>query len=140
MSNNTEFKWTDALITEFFTKWITDDLRLPEQMQKFKESKQPKKVMFTTSDGIDIAIGDEYWYVTKDLKIYGSECDSMTGGLVVSNSRQGDVFFSTEESARSYILDNKQLFSLKEIRTIGNVGENNPYYKKLVALAESKLK
>lgn len=48
-------------------------------------------------------------------------------------------YFSTKEAAKEYVLDNKPLLSLKEIREVGNAEKNNHYYKRLVTLAESKL-
>jgi len=139
---STEFQWNDETVLEFVQFTLKNSPLLQGRradIKQFKENKQPK-IMFTTSDGVDIAIGDRYYYVTREFNSYLDTCDSLSGGKFVSGTRVGDVYFSTEAAAEDFILENKPLLSLKEILSVGNTGENNPYYKKLVDIAKSKLK
>lgn len=60
--------------------------------------------IFTTEDNIRIKIGDQYWYVRKDRKVFMDTADSHTGGRVVAHGleRIGDKFFGIRENAHHY--------------------------------------
>lgn len=107
-----------------------------------------RPAIFTTEDGVDISIGDPYWYVTNDYKLYRGVCDSYTGGLVVAHRRVGDKYFSTKEKAEEYVFYKKELFSLDEImdilRTMSDYAkghDNKSYLRgKFFELSKDKLK
>ena len=139
MSNNTEFKWTPDLIAEFLRDYLEKNGTVAELMEQFKESKQPKELLFTTEDGVSV-YKDYSGRISIVYNDFSYNYDWSVSDIIPQLNDYGNVkYFSTKECAKQYIIDNQTLFSLKEIRSIGNVGENNPYYKKLVALAESKL-
>ncbi len=108
-------------------------------IDKISHHKEP---LFVTEDGVSIHkdYSGRISTVYEDFS-FNYDC---TMEYILSERETPHTFtikyFSSKEAAEEYIIDNKPLCSLKEIRSIGRVGENNLYYKKLVALAESKLK
>lgn len=105
-------------------------------IDKIKKYKEP---IFETEDGNHISIGDDYWYVTRIYSIYPDKCNSMTGAKIIANGRAGDKYFSSEEAAKEWVLFNKPLLSLNEIKNIGQIDPENIYFKRFINAANNKL-
>lgn len=101
-----------------------------------------KEAVFTTEDGIAI-YKDYSGKISTVYEDFSFNYDCPMRQILSEREKNYPFtikYFSTKEAAREFIIDNKPLLSLKEIREVGHAEKNNPYYKKLVALAESKLK
>jgi hypothetical protein len=97
-----------------------------------------KEPDFFSEDGIPIYEGDKVALLSTDNWIVTFPVNAP---LRPFKGDHGQFkYFSSESAANEYVLNNKPLLSLKEILSVGNTGENNPYYKKLVDIAKSKLK
>ncbi len=109
-------------------KWGNLNVLLSEAI-KFK---QP---LFTTEDGVDIFEGDKYFICTASL----SNCINNEG--IVSKFFKPNPnykYFSTKEKAEEYILMNKPVLSLKEIKETTTI--KGLSLKKLEKLVQQKLK
>lgn len=137
MSNNTEFKWDDETVLEFIEFTLKTSPLLQGRradIQQFKESKKP---LFITEDKVDVFRGGEVCLLSTDNWLISYPVKAPEKPF--KGDKNQFKYFSSKEAANEYILYNKPLLSLQEIITTGNAQENNPYYIKLVALAESKL-
>lgn len=102
-----------------------------------------KQVVFTTEDGVG-------YYEDERKPIY---CIHTRNGYISAGAWHIDVhpeyydglknhyehFFSTKEKAEEYCLWQKPMFSLQEIKEIGNVNDGNPFFQKLIQKAKDKL-
>lgn len=85
-----------------------------------KKAKQP---LFTTEDGVDIFVGDNYYeLITPDFYLKSSVWNILTCKTrdninydQKSNLKNGRMWFSTKEAAEEYILMNKPNYSLNDI-------------------------
>lgn len=94
----------------------SNDGGFSEDISLVKKVKEP---LFTTEDGMEIYRGDRYWIVdSSTFRIFS--CKSF--GVVLKHS--SDLYFSSEEIAKDYILKNKPLLSLKDVFSV------YPEYKK----------
>jgi len=144
---STEFQWNDETVLEFVQFTLKNSSLLQSRyadIKQFKLSKQHKKVIITTEDGVD-------YYENEKKDIYGVHTRGgyNSVGAWKSNVHKQfypvlkehyELFFSTKEIANEYILNNKPLLTLNEIRKVGNCEDNNIYYRRLVDIAKSKLK
>jgi len=85
-----------------------------------------KKYHFTTSDGIPIFEGDYWWWVNQQFSIYNFLVSKFGG-----NCNDTRFAFSTEKLARDYILENKPIFTMQNIKAI--LGNN-------IAISTDKVK
>lgn len=150
LSDGEVFAIGDKLEHDLLPGWEIDSFEITEKdlivnakdngyWEPLKAIKRTR-IIFTTEDGVGIAIGENYWYVTDAFQIWPSICDSMTGGKVVANRELGEKYFFTKEKAEEYRLYNAPLLSLEEVkRHGGNVDYDNPYFKTLIEKAKDKL-
>ena len=134
----------EEIITRFEIAEFKDEIKvfcddsfgyyLLEHIQKL-----PKKdPLFTTEDGVDVFIGDYFWYV-------GDEFTINNGKAFDKGIRSYVKHFSTKEKAEEYILLNKPCLSLNDLLflwkdCITTTGLNDTrFYNKVKALAKSKL-
>jgi hypothetical protein len=94
----------------------------------------PKPVLFTTADNVEIREGDECWWV----------CNWEVVHFEAMNEKTGKNTFSTKEAAEQYILHNKPELSLEEISKLWQETYKSDrfkhciFYKKLLSLVQSK--
>ena len=108
--------------------------RLHYNLNNLKKGKQP---LFTTEDGVDIFDGDIFYSTRKDcsgriIKYEGNFFE------IASTKCKEFVDFSTKEKAEEYILMNKPVLSLKEIKETTTI--KGLSLKKLEKLVQQKLK
>lgn len=133
MSNDT-FKWDDNTVKEFInfcrrSHSISDIDYLGMDIEKFKKSKEPKP-LFTTSDGVQIFEGMEYWYLLKD-NLVPYKCTYAGKGF------EPPITFSTKEKAEEWLLLNQPCLSVNDILNISNWQyENTP---EVIRLRKSNL-
>lgn len=135
---NNEFKWTDELVEEYgnWFKRQSDVFVCHPQvaLEQFKESKTKKQPIFVTEDGKPLYDGDEVWDVGLDeWQLIKTKCRKVVN-VGWFNSHK---MFSTEQAAKSYILENKPCLSIKEIDlcTHGHILDD----AKLLTLTKQKL-
>ncbi len=84
--------------------------------KRFIESSSDwRKAYFTSTDNIDIFIGDTYYVAQVDRK------DNLRGEYIEFilsefSDKSGDIFFAKKENAEKYIAENSKRFSLEDIR------------------------
>ena len=79
-------------------------------------AKKAKTPLFTTEDGVDIYEGDKFYWLDKGLNINNSGYSTDKGFPHIT------LYFSTKEKAEEYIIMNKPVLSLNDIKeTILNV-------------------
>lgn len=90
-------------------------------LQNVTKFKQP---LFTTEDGVDIFEGDEYILVRKGA-VSKNLCTftyTAVSGESMWNSKQKDyTLFSTKEAAEEYILMNKPVLSINDLKACGDL-------------------
>jgi hypothetical protein len=136
---SSEFKITDELVKQFLyrTGSVGGDItRLYEEWDKFKESKQ-RAPLFITEDGVKIFDHEEVFYTCVVGQSWGCSKTNARKELIPVPSYF--KYFSTEELCKEYILMNKPLLSLNEIKKIGQIGEENIYFERLIQAAKVKL-
>lgn len=126
---------------------------MDDKLQTLTE--QPKQVLFTTEDGVEIKSGDKYSVVwLKDfkeskIKMWDSTFDEIAEPLLEDETwSDGAKFFSTKEAAEQYILENKPCLSvndaMKLIRQLSDTakGKDNKSYlfQEITKLAKDKIK
>ncbi len=88
------------------------------------EKVKPKEVLLT-NDGVSIHEGDKFWYVN----VIGNEyllCENIAPSVPPSNPNYQKTCFSTEELAKSYILNNKPVMvALNEVMEAIRKGNDN---------------
>lgn len=93
-----------------------------------------KKPLFKTEDGVDIFDGNNYWFVTKKLDFLGA--GTIMKGMSKNNP---DTFkFSTKEKAEEFIVMNKLLLSINDIKK--HIGLCSVELLELKNLVNSRLK
>lgn len=103
-------------------------------------TEQPKQVLFTTEDGVEVHYNDNCWIVENgnDMPFQWIKCCK-------EGMSEKYKYFSTKEAAVQYILDNKPCLSLKEVKDywskhycgdfmVADFAEN------ITALAKNKIK
>ena len=144
MSSN-KFEWTDELVKEFAYDWLDDNFERfkvgESRLEKFKESKTKKPVLFTTEDGVEIR--DELVNVYLVCGDFSFDYDCLAREVAPSclpPSRH--KIFSTKEKAEEYILMNKPCLSLRDVlRTSAIFGYALvPFEKEIEELAKTKIK
>ena len=91
-----------------------------------------KKPLFTTEDGVDIFENDEVYFVNKIGDVFH------TNHLKIKKYQSHLLYFSTKEAAEEYILMNKPVLSLKEIKETTTI--KGLSLKKLEKLVQQKIK
>ena len=102
-------------------------------LNSLKKAKQP---LFTTEDGVDIFEGDKYYPVNKTYWIVNEP--ENTCKINYETYHKNTNNFSTKEKAEEYILMNKPVLSLKEIKETTTI--KGLSLKKLEKLVQQKLK
>lgn len=98
-----------------------------------------KKPLFTTEDDVDIFEGDEYYHTKPDFKIsYGGKADNMVSGNLIGI--KGYHYFSTKEAAEEYIVMNKPVLSLNDIKNYNNATVYTIVANNLKDLVKSKIR
>lgn len=109
------------------------------------------KPLLTTEEGVDLFVGDKYWFVWVVSKGIpkGHQMNTPYEGTVIELDRDSDwsedaKFFSTKELAQEYIVKDKKIFSLTEIIQIlslplYNNHTNKKYVEKFKEIAFKKL-
>lgn len=137
---STGFKITDELVKEFFNQLFSEyhNSIVIESWNKFLESKQQKK-LFTTEDNVDIFQKDIVWAV-RHFDFHVTSFEAGLGSYTL-NDKSKNVwrYFSTEQLATEWVLYNKPLLSLNEIKQIGKVEGSNVYFERLIVEAKNKL-
>lgn len=123
-ANNTCGCGNDKSLMYFSTKILA---------QEFCD-KYNKRVIFTTSDGVDKYIGDDWWHVYSNFKLHKFTISEF-GGRCSDTARS----FSTEEKANEYILMNKPLLSIKDIQIHITGTTEGALITRVKTLAKSKL-
>lgn len=88
-----------------------------------------KKFLFTTVDGVDIFVGDKYWFVYSWITKEATAHDAIYHDLP-------KYYWSTKKAAEEYILFNKPCLSLEDVKKLD---PNNYAWGKLVGLVKSKI-
>lgn len=96
-----------------------------------EEISKAKLPLFTTNDGKEIFDGDDCWYV------YSFSMAPMKWTAKLPFNKTGN-FFSSEEAANEWILENKPCLSVQEIETILTTG-NYGWISKIRKLASQKV-
>lgn len=110
----------------------------------------PRKPLFTTEDGKEIFSGDKYWTVfnedwVKDchnliaFEIYGPH-DAVLAEKYPGIPPNGQNCFSTKEAAEEYVLMNKPMLSLSDIKYAINPHGTNRAWELIQQKAKSKMK
>jgi hypothetical protein len=87
--------------------WITYD----GGSQQFSNTIKVKDKLFTTEDGVDIYMDDSFWFIERDdNRIFNVDAISSSG------KNRFIKYFSTEEAAQKYLINNKVCLSLDDIR------------------------
>lgn len=106
--------------------------------KEYIESIKPKPI-FRTLEGIDMYVGDTYFYTIIDEvypKVYQNTV--LTNTKYNTNKENSIKYFSTKENAEDYIIMNKASFSVNDINTI--VYLNSYALQQLKNKAKEKLK
>lgn len=122
---------------EVWGEWVSgiNGMVLLSQIEKRKE----RKYLFTTTDGIYIHEGQEYWFVFPQYTLGNvkSATSKMTGSLST---------FSTQEAAKEWLLFNKPVLSLNDLISVWSngfpleVAKTAPLFNSFKKLAQEKLK
>lgn len=108
----------------------------------FKDLKH-RKLLLTSSDGIDYYEGqmkDIYGVHTKEGYNYiGAWHVDGHPEFYPALRNHYEHFFSTKEAAEKWVLYNKPLLSLNEIKNIGQTDPENIYFKRLIYAAKNNL-
>ena len=111
-------------------------------LSKIPETLKSKPTpLFTTEDGVDVKLGDSYWYVNMQLKLH-KLCANKTMAWA-RHLMPSEKIFSTEEKAEEYILMNKPCLSVQNLIDHFNshhFGQGEYQLQRLKELAKSKLK
>jgi len=91
-------------------------------------------VLFTTEDGVEIKDRVTDYYAVRDFKRSG-RCN----GMAWYHPETGEKYFSTPEAAEQYILENKKLFSLQEIKQYVGIYSSDFCLEKFELSAKLKL-
>lgn len=97
-----------------FPSWIKEHLQSKQSppLSEIKEG-EDKPVLFTTEDGVDIKIGDDYWVwdfgELNNIHRVNKASRTHTGSGIYRK------YFSTKEAAEQYIIDNKPCLSLNDV-------------------------
>lgn len=136
-----DFKWTEGKVREF-SKWIIGPESgafpsLDEAINTFKKLKG-RVPLFTTEDGINIYEGGRAWHVDEDFNIDFYDFIVYANKSDLTHYPHRYKYFSSEDLAKEYVLNNKPLFSLNEIIKIK---ENKGYslIDELINIAKSKI-
>lgn len=86
---------------------------------KVQKAKQP---LFTTEDGVDMYVGDEYWFLINMKHLVNL---TVLPAHKPSEFKDNMKRFSTKEKAEEYILLNKPCLSLQDIITLKNKNYKN---------------
>jgi len=157
-----EFVWTDELVKEFAYNWLDDNFEKfkvgESRLEKFKESKTKKPVLFTTEDGVDIEQGNpnDIWRVFITPSSYEAWKPIQMGIPQYINSKD-EKYFYYKKSAEEYILMNKPCLSIADVynlcialqfhNRVHDRADEDYYavyvdllYKRLKELAKTKIK
>lgn len=77
--------------------------------------RQKKLPLFKTEDGVDIFEYNDFWYLTKELKLKHWKPEVMASFEVNKVYLQDKIKFSTKEKAEEYVYQHKPRFSFKDI-------------------------
>lgn len=133
------------IICDFFIKkdggiLARDSFQTAEFIQDIAKLKQ---LLFTTEDGVAYYEGE--W---KDIYgIHTKDGNNSVGAWAIDGHPQYyeglrahyEHLFSTKEKAEEWVQWQKPMFSLQEIKEIGNVDDGNPFFQKLIQKAKDKL-
>lgn len=142
MNTQDNFQWTDEAIEDFVIRYnnisgmITGSDPIIQAIKEYKANKT-KPVLFTTGDGVEIKAGDEYFSVWDNFQI--SHYFATKGGYYDATYHKS--CFSTYEKAKEYVLMNKPILSVQEVRVRLHGYFKNPSdaFEVLKQLAKSKL-
>lgn len=143
------FQWTDELVSDFLKYHFGQFEPLNTSMEQFKSSKSPKKEweVWLTEDGVEVPIieGNKLFYV----ETFTYKIGSMTFADHVNvNGIRGKFpqfkYFSTREAAEAYILNNRPLLSLSDVKEalfkqLGDTPNARYLLEPLTALVKQKL-
>ena len=138
MGNTNQF-WDDKTVLEFVEFTLNTSPIFQgrnKDLEDFKKSKEVKKEpLFTTNDGKQIFEGDTYWTMDKENLHYWYA--GAASKIFESGKNSFQLYFSTKDAAKEYLLLNKPCLSLKDIYSI-DYGNTKP--NKVVVVDHSKLK
>lgn len=147
--------WTDELVKEYASLYIKESWEQLGELKKnitsieqFKSSKAPKKEheVWLTEDGVEVPIveGNQLFYVSGfDFKMsYFAFTDTVNVEGLRGKFPQFK-YFSTREAAETYILNNRPLLSLNDVRSVlaklVNVRQASDSMQELTALVKQRL-
>ena len=87
-----------------------------------------KQPLFTTSDNVEIFVGDEYWFVNR----WGVYNKTASEGTYLDLE---DYYFSSKAKAEEYVLMNKPCLSLNDI-----LNSNLKFNPKRITVVKDKLR
>lgn len=91
-----------------------------------------KTLILSTEDGVDIYVGDRFWFIERyDYTIFNAEAISSIG------KSPSTKYFSTEEAAQKYVLKNKPCLSFDDVKRALSLNLNESIT--LMDLIKSKL-
>jgi hypothetical protein len=141
-----EFVWTDELVKELLNviseKLSGDGTTIQihhSAVERFKQSKQPKReVLFVTEDGVEIFLKQyKIWVVNHKWEFYWKYAEAYVNG-----DCKYFKIFADKEKAEEYILLNKPVLSVNDVRNVFEMHTAMDYFmqKKLIDLAKEKIK
>ena len=148
--SNDKFVWNDTLVKEAI-KYCLDDnagtltpFGIEKNIKDFIASKQQsvsKDKLFTTSDGVAVYEGDEFWLLFTAPDSIGNPYKTKARKELLP-FRSYQKTFSTEEVSKNWVLMNKPLLSVNDVfKVLGEVlAFPDATLSEIKKLAESKLK
>ena len=103
--------------------------------EEAKEYIEKNKVLFTTEDGVDIKIGDTYYFVDTDDNLVHIQSAHVRSGLYTERA-----YFSTFETAQYYVIVNAKVLSIEEFwEFVSKPASNIVKQKQLKRLVKERL-